>query len=901
LNIQNQPYQTFQASDSPLTLPLSAIDAGLLPLVGGKAANLGELIQGELPVPGGFCITTTAYELASRRAGLEPILHELATIMADDTARLEQYAAAARAALLAVTIPITVVEAIREAYHEPLPVAVRSSATAEDLPFASFAGQQETYLNVIGIDALLDAVRRCWASLWTDRAVSYRTNNNIDARTVSLAVVVQQMVNATVAGVLFTANPLTGRRRQTIIDANPGLGEAVVFGAVNPDHFVVNSASGEIIERRLGEKQLLIRALSSGGIERIESEEQSKISSLTEKQIVALAKLGMQVEAHFGAPQDTEWAIDNTGELWLTQARPITTLFPLPVGAPSSDEDLRVYFSFDITQGTTGPLTPMGISTLRALGSSLIAVFTGTPLRDPLHGPRSITEAACRIYVDVTPALRNRPGRWFLFQAAAQAEPRTVVIFRQLITDPRLSLLPTPRWRFLRALLRIVIRTRLPLGLLSALLRPPAEWRRMRRLSNQVSQLGSLPASASASERLAAVERLLLEELPRMLSIIGPAVPTSLLTFNAAGRVLGKLATTSELQTVLRGVPHNPTTEMNLALWVLAQQVQADLALVRLVRETPAARLAEDYQEVRLPTPLQHNLEHFLATYGHRGVDEIDLGLARWWENPTYVLGILASYLQLRDAAQAPDAQYRRAVQEAEAMVAELVRRAARKNWLRGLLARFFLGRARALGALREMGRYIITILLDRVRALLRSLGTALVQDGRLETAEDIFFITLLEAHEALAGTDMRSLVRVRRAAYEQELTRRHVPLVLLSDGTEPSAATSVAEAGQEMLQGTPASPGIVTAPARVILDPHGAHLEPGEILVAPTTDPGWTPLFLNAGGLVMEMGGAMSHGVIVAREYGIPAVVGVSGAIERISTGQQITVDGSQGIVTFA
>src|SRR5947199_6196335 len=313
LNIQNQnqPGQTPQAKHSPLILPLSAIDASLLPLVGGKAANLGELIRAGLPVPDGFCVTTAAYELASQQANLEPLLHTLAATNATnagDAARLQEYAAAARAELLAISIPTPIVEAIREAYREPLPVAVRSSATAEDLPFASFAGQQETYLNVIGIDAVLEAVRRCWASLWTDRAVSYRASNKIDARTVRLAVVVQQMVNATVAGVLFTANPLTGRRQQAVIDANPGLGEAVVSGAVNPDHFVVNAVSGEVVERHVGEKRLLIRAIAGGGTERIEFGEQSTLASLTDDQISALAHLGIAVEAHFGAPQDTECA-----------------------------------------------------------------------------------------------------------------------------------------------------------------------------------------------------------------------------------------------------------------------------------------------------------------------------------------------------------------------------------------------------------------------------------------------------------------------------------------------------------------------------------------------------------------------------------------------------------------
>src|SRR6266700_3578159 len=266
---QTYPRQQTQKSDSPLILPLSAVDASQLALVGGKGANLGELIRAGLPVPEGFCVTTAAYELASRQAEIEDLLHELAATQASDIDRLEQCVATIRERLQAITIPPSLVEALRGAYQQltatsPLAVAVRSSATAEDLPFASFAGQQDTILNVITFDALLNAVRRCWASLWNDRAVSYRASNGIDARTVRLAVVVQRMINATVAGVLFTANPLTGRRHQAVIDANPGLGEAVVSGAVTPDHFIVNTNSGEIVERRLGEKRLLVRALPGG-------------------------------------------------------------------------------------------------------------------------------------------------------------------------------------------------------------------------------------------------------------------------------------------------------------------------------------------------------------------------------------------------------------------------------------------------------------------------------------------------------------------------------------------------------------------------------------------------------------------------------------------------------------
>ena len=411
---------------------------------------------------------------------------------------------------------------------------------------------------------------------------------------------------------------------------------------------------------------------------------------------------------------------------------------------------------------------------------------------------------------------------------------------------------------------------------------------------------GTVGENALASARLATVEQLFFDAIPRLLSGASPVMLGGMVAFALGGLLLGDLATEGERQIVLRGAPSNPTTEMNLALWALAEQVHADPATAHLVRDTPAARLAEDYGTGSLPPRFQQGLANFLATYGHRSVAELDLGVPRWSEDPTYVLGILASYQEIRDPAQAPDVQFQRAIVEAEAMVAELTRRATRKSWLRGLLVGFCLRRARALGGLREMPRFCITLLLSRARALLWSVGKELAQAGRLEKAEDIFFITLPEVSSALTGTDLRALVRERQASYAQELARRYVPLVLLSDGTEPTARPPVATSVEGALQGTPASPGIVTAPARVILDPQGARLEHGEILVAPSTDPGWTPLFFTAGGLVMEMGGAMAHGAIVAREYGIPAVVGVPQATERITNGMRLTVDGTTGTVVF-
>jgi len=894
--------QVSNVRETPLVLSLTTLDASMLPLVGGKAANLGELIRAGFPVPPGFCVTTVAYTLLNDAARLESLLAELAATRAEDTERLGKLAAAVRAALLQAPIPASVVAVITEAYRalcngDPVPVAVRSSATAEDLPYASFAGQQETYLNILGIEAVLTAVQRCWASLWTERAVSYRASLDIDHRTVSLAVVVQHMVDAQVAGVLFTANPLTGKRRQAVIDANPGLGEAVVSGMTNPDHFVITASTGEIVERHLGDKQVIIQATSGGGTKSQERATQSKVACLSDIQVRALAELGSQIELLYGASQDIEWAIDAHGHIFLIQARPITTLFPLPAGAPSKDEVLKVYLSFNVQQGTYRPFTPMGISAIRLLASSVTTLF-GFPPRSPLHGPGFVTEAASRIYFDVTAALRRSFGRTFLLQAMEQAEVHAAEIFQRLEADPRLSLLSTPRFPFLRAIMLLLVRTRLPWHLLRVLLSPHSAQVALHRYLRTLRSMGEIDAHVSASARLTAVERLLLDAMRGLLRVASPAMLGGMLTFTVAGRLLGDDARESELQVVLRGVPSNPTTEMNLALWALAKQVQADPATTHLVQDTPPIRLAEDYHNGSLPPLLQHGLANFLATYGHRSVAELDLGVARWSEDPAYVLGILASYTAIRDPALAPDVQFQRAAREASAMIAELTRRAKRKNWLHGLLVGFCLRRAHALGGLREMPRFCCSLLLAQARILLYPVGEELVRVRRLEAAGDIFFITLPEAHQALSKTDLRALVSARHALFERELARRHVPLVLLSDGTEPDFRPDIAAFAHDSLQGTPASPGIVTASARVVLDPHDAHLKQGEILVAPSTDPGWTPLFLTAGGLVMEMGGAMAHGAIVAREYGIPAVVGVPRATERITSGMQLTVDGTTGTV---
>ncbi|MDQ5809353.1 MAG: PEP-utilizing enzyme, partial [Actinomycetota bacterium] len=661
--------------------------------------------------------------------------------------------------------------------------------------------------------------------------------------------------------------------------------------------FVVNTATGEIVERRLGDKRVAIRAAAGGGTERVELAGRAGEASLDDAQIRALAALGARVEAHYGTPQDTEWAIDPDGRTWLLQARPITTLFPLPAGAPASDDDPRVYFSFSVAQGVYRPLTPMGLQAFRVVFSAM-ATLAGHPPPDRYAGPAFFTEAAGRLFADVTPALRNTFGRRVLDLVARNMEALTAPILRQLAADPRFAPVKTPRWPVLRAVLSVLIRGRIPLHAAQALARPEAARVRAERAAAEFRTAGDVPKDVGATERLAAAERVLSDGPPRLLPAVPPTFVAGLVANALAGKLLGNLATADERRTVLRGLPHNPTTEMDLALWALTQEVRADPVLARTVRETPPEQLARDYHRDALPSKLQAGLADFLRTYGHRGVAEIDLGLPRWSEDPTYVTGVLANYLRLDNPGLAPDVQFRRAARQAEEMVADLTGRAARKGRLRGALVGFFLRRTRALLGLREMPKFCIILLFARVRSLLWPVGEELARAGHLENAGDIFFVSLPEAHAALAGEDLRPVVRERRAVYDREVQRRHLPRILLSDGTEPTVEAGTA--ADDGLSGTPASGGVVAGAANVILDPAGARLEPGEILVAPSTDPGWTPLFLTAGGLVMEMGGAMSHGAVVAREYGIPAVVGVPDATERIATGQRITVDGSAGRITL-
>ncbi|HEY6959973.1 MAG TPA: PEP/pyruvate-binding domain-containing protein [Candidatus Limnocylindria bacterium] len=807
-----------------LVRPLAALASSDIAIAGGKGANLGELMRAGFAVPDGFIVTTDAYRLAA--AQLDP----------SDPAAIAQR-------LRSDPVPDAVATAVRDAYRAlGGMVAVRSSATAEDLPEASFAGQQDTFLGVQGEDAVVDALRRCWASLWNGRAISYRSTHGVSTSGLALAVVVQRLVRARSAGVLFTADPLTGRRRRAVVDAVRGLGERLVSGAANPDHFVVDAQSGEILERH-GD-------------------------AIDDARLSELAGTGARIEEHFGRPQDIEWAVD-AERLWIVQSRDITTLYPLPDGLPDPDADLRVFLSANVAQGVFQPLTPMGLQTFRLIGSAF-ATAVGKPPADVDAGTSILRDSGMRLWIDLTPLMRNSAVREMPARAMSVMEARSEGVFRALLADPRLAARGGSRPRTALTILGVLRRVGVISTIARAALRPDAARERLYRDLRIVDEADPGP-TATALERVAAFERLVLTVPPRLFPRLVAPLVVGLFSYNAAGRLLRSVATQDEMRTVLRGLPYNPTTEMDLALWSIAQRTRGD----------PAAE--------------ERALGAFLERYGHRAVAEIDLGLPRWADDPSYLRSALAGYRRLDDAALAPDAQFARGAREAEAMIAALL---SRVRGPRRVVARALLHRVRALAGLREMPKFQIIRLFGRVRGILAPVGDELAAAGRIARGDDLWFLTLPEMRRGLGGEDLRAVVVSRRAEYVREMRRRHVPRILLSDGTDAEAAYAPPAVGA--IRGTPASPGVATGVARVLRSPGDGQLEPGEILVAPATDPGWTPLFLTAGALVMEMGGMMSHGAVVAREYGIPAVVGVPGATDRIATGQRITVDGSAGTVSL-
>jgi pyruvate,water dikinase len=906
-----------------MILPLRSAEI-VLENGGGKGANLSRLIRSGYPVPDGFVVTSQAYQAFVDQHGLaDRIAKRLEHTQLDALDALEAASQEIRGWFLEGKLSAELEAQLFQAYMAlgSPPVAVRSSATAEDLPELSFAGQQDTYLNITAPSALKDALLRCWSSLWTARAIGYRARNGIPYEGLALAVVVQRMVQSQASGVLFSANPLSGLRGQAVIDATFGLGEALVSGQVDPDQYIVqqdgSSPQPRILQKTLGGKGLAIHSLDAGGTQTIHADNR-QVQALPDQQILALAELGWQVAGEFGSPQDIEWGWAD-GRLHLLQSRPITSLYPLPEGVPA--EPLHVLLSFGGAQGMLDPMTPLGRDGifLLVVGGARLTGFART-----IESQHAFFEAGERLYINITPFLRNKLGRKVIRVAISIIESGSQQVLEELLDDPRLA--PGKHPFSLRTTLKLAkLVIPIILRMLRTLLAPDASRKRFRKAADTLLAQIHIQAQrpVTLQQQLECIQNFYLVMPGLMIQQAVPCFAPGLAMLNLLNHLAADIPDGNRLALeVTRGLPYNVTTEMDLKLWEVARAIQADTQSVVYFQNRSAVSLAQDYQAGRLPQAAQRALLAFLEKYGVRGVAEIDVGRSRWREDPTPVMEAILSYLRIDDPSRAPNQAFARGAAVAEAALEQLVSqlRHQRYGWFKARLARFAAYRVRSLSGMREYPKFIAVNMMGILRRMLLKSGESLVNAGLLAQVQDIFFLHLRELEsiapfqntDSAAGAtapagwdvpavnaqlDLKLLIAERQAHFAREKLRRQIPRLLLSDGRAFYEGVYTASGDEQgSLPGMAVSPGVVEGRVRVVFEPHKANLQPGEILVCPGTDPAWTPLFLAAGGLVMEVGGMMTHGSVVAREYGIPAVVGVSHATQLLQTGQMIRVNGNTG-----
>ena len=855
-------------------LEFQAIDQTQLALVGGKGAHLGELSRIEgIRVPPGFCVTTHAFRrIMALAPSIGDRLDRLSRLNPDDRARIRTLGAEIRETLEGIVIPDDVAAAIARAHArlgEHAAYAVRSSATAEDLPTASFAGQQDTYLNIVGTAAILQHVSRCWASLFTERAVTYRLRNGVEHRKVHMAVVVQQMVFPKAAGVLFTADPVTSNRKVASVEAGFGLGEALVSGLVNADRYTVRD--GEVLAKAVATKRLALHASPAGGTQEhmVEPDRQEQ-PALTDGQVIRLAQLGRRIEAHFGRPQDIEWCLVDD-DFQIVQSRPITTLFPVPA---AGDEANHVYVSVGHQQMMTDPMKPLGLSV-----HQLIAL------------PR-MYEAGGRLFVDVTQALASPTSRARIL-ALAKSDPLTGDALQRVLdrgdfvpslpdegpgrppagaapapieTDPAIVTELVGRTQASLAALKRDIRTKSGPALLDFIL---ADIQELRRLlfdprSHQVF-MGAMEASDWLNEKL----REWLGEK------------------NAA-------------DTLTQSVPHNVTSEMGLALLDVADVIRPHPEVVAYLEHVEDDGFLDGLATLAGGLGARDAIRDYLDKYGMRCVGEIDITRPRWSERPSTLVPLILGNIRNFEPG-AGERRFEQGRQEAWAKEQDVLERlrALPDGARKAEETKWMIDRVRTFIGYREYPKYGLVSRTFVYKQALMEEAERLLQAHVIRETEDIFYLTFQELHD---------VVRTNRVVDDQLISRRKdafrsyealtPPRVLTSEGEVVAGAYRRDDVPAGALIGLPVSAGTVEGRARVILDMAEAELEPGDILVTAYTDPSWSPLFVAIEGLVTEVGGLMTHGAVIAREYGVPAVVGVEHATRLIRDGQRIRLHGTDGYV---
>lgn len=854
-------------------LDLREVDRTQVTLVGGKGAHLGEVAHiAGIRVPSGFCVTTDAFRQAT--AGTPSFTDRLGALERLDPGDHDAVRACCseiRRAMAGCAVPDEVAGSVTTAlapFDPQAAFAVRSSATAEDLPGASSAGQLDTYLNIVGTAEVLAHVHRCWASLFTERAVAYRTHHGIPHASAAMAVLVQEMVVPQASGILFTADPLTSNRRVVAVEAAFGLGEAIVSGRVQPDHFTVRD--GAITARTIGAKHLIVEAVPGGGTrERPVDPVDGSLAAVTDAQVAQLAALGRRIESHFGRPQDIEWCLDEGG-FAIVQSRPITTLFPIP---EIDDEDNHVYLSVGHQQMMTDPMKPLGLSMWKR---------TALP---PMH------EAGGRLFVDVAPRLAPPSSRDGILDLLGRSDPLTrdaleTVLERGFIpsgpdTPPEGS--PPPA-----APVPIETDPTIVIDLI-------------RRNEESVAELQRTIATKSGPDLVDCI----LADIPEMKRLLFD--PRSHQVFQTAMEATWWLNHHLEVwlgeknaaDTLTQSVPHNVTSEMGLALLDVADAIRPHPEVIALLQAEGDDDVLDRLDSVAGGVEAREAVTGFLDRYGMRCVGEIDITRPRWSEEPAALVPVILGNIR-NFAPGAGPRRFDQGRREAQAREEDLL---ARLRLLpdgeqKAGEVEEKIRRVRTFIGYREYPKFgMVRRYFVYKQALMEEAGR-LVESGVLEDLEDIYFLTLDELHEVVRTHVVdRRLISERREVFPSywNLTP---PRVLTSEGEVVTGTYHRHGVPDDALVGLPVSAGTVEGRARVVSDMADADLDAGDILVTTCTDPSWTPLFVTVAGIVTEVGGHMTHGAVIAREYGLPAVVGVDRATTTIRNGGRIRVHGTEGYV---
>ena len=855
-------------------LGLQEVDESQVAVVGGKGAHLGALsrIKG-IHVPAGFCVTTDAFRrIMAEAPSIDDQLDQLSRLNPDDRDAIRMLSAEIRSRVEAIPIPDDLAAAITRALAHPgeqAAYAVRSSATAEDLPTASFAGQQDTYLNVVGPAAILKHVSLCWASLFTERSVTYRQWNGIDHRTVQMAVVVQQMVFPHAAGVLFTADPVTGNRKVASAEASFGLGEALVSGLVNPDVFKVRD--GEVVAKVIAAKQRAVQASPAGGTQEqaIDPERQEQ-PALTDAQVVRLAQLGRRIEGHFGCPQDIEWCLVDDG-FQIVQSRPITTLFPIPEAV---DRENHIYVSVGHQQMMTDPMKPLGLSFWQ------------------MTTPAPMAEAGGRLFVDVTQRLASPTTRAGLLELMGRSDPLTGDALK-IILERDGFIRPVPDESSPGPLFG---------GAPAPLETDPAIVTELIGLSEASVAASERDIRTKSGEALLDFIRTDIQELRRILFD-----PQSHQVFMSAmeatwwlnERLEVWLGEKNAADALTQSVPYNITSEMGLALLDVADVIRPHPDVVAFLQRVEDEGFLDELPKLAGGREARDAIEAWLGKYGMRCVGEIDITRPRWRERPSTLVPVILGNINNFEPGESRR-RFEQGQQEARKKEQELLERlrALPDGEHKAEETKRMIDRVRTFIGYREYPKYgMVSRYFVYKRALLEE-AERLVQARVLREKEDIFYLTFSELQDVVRTNRADDQLIARRKDAFRSYQALTPPRVLTSDGEVVTGTYRRGDLPAGALIGLPVSAGTVEGRARVILDMAQADLEPGDILVTAHTDPSWTPLFVAIAGLVTEVGGLMTHGAVIAREYGLPAVVGVVDATRLISDGQRIRVNGTDGYV---